>query len=218
MIRAPGFSTTEVEIRPVMRLRASAQSMAASLFRVVVMVVVLATGTATALVGVRQIIYEGPVTISGFAGADRALVAAAIARFEETGFTLPNTHVLKGASATECGRRGYARETWPVYLAVICDVGEATIVHELAHVWLYANLDRSRREEWRRLRGAAAWSSRAVPWADRASEHAADIITWFVLWKSEDGIRARVSGENTMGRYLRDVEWLTVSAVGGRAD
>ncbi len=55
---------------------------------------------------------------------------------------------------------------------------ERTLVHELAHVWVYQNVDAATRTEFTNVRGLSAWSDRDYPWQDRAVEHAAEILAW----------------------------------------
>ena len=51
-------------------------------------------------------------------------------------------------------------------------------LHELAHAWAKANVDIGLRERFLRLRNLAAWNDFGLPWKERGTEHAAEIIAW----------------------------------------
>ncbi len=55
---------------------------------------------------------------------------------------------------------------------------ERTLLHELAHAWIDANVGDASLEAFTELRGLETWSSRDVNWEERATEHAAEIFMW----------------------------------------
>jgi branched-subunit amino acid transport protein len=58
----------------------------------------------------------------------------------------------------------------------------STVLHELAHAWELTRLDDRTRRAFLALRELETWSgSRAVPWAERGAEQAAEILMWGLL-------------------------------------
>lgn len=55
------------------------------------------------------------------------------------------------------------------------------VLHELAHVWLSANLTHQTEELFTEYRGLTAWDDQEQEWAERAREHAAEFIAWGLL-------------------------------------
>lgn len=149
----------------------------------------------------------GPVTHSGFSPEEERIVAAAISRFEAASLELPLTHVRKIVEE-RCQPRGKAVNSWPVKVAKICVVREEVVVHELAHAWTFVHLTDDDRLDFALRRGTPTWRSREHPWMDRASEHAADIITWYLYWSEEDDSLVRIGGDVTVEAYMNDLSWL----------
>lgn len=169
-------------------------------------VVVLALAAVTLQAG------AGPVTHSGFDTAERRIVASAIARFEAASLDLPLTHVRKTTSEERCQPRGQAVNSWPVKMAKICVVNEEVVVHELAHAWTFVHLTDDDRLDFALRRGTPTWRSREHPWIDRASEHAADIITWYLYWAEEEDGLVRIGGDVSIEAYMNDLSWLIARA------
>ena len=56
---------------------------------------------------------------------------------------------------------------------------ESLFLHEIAHAWDFATLDRSDRAEFAELRGVSQWWDDGVhDWDELGAEHAAEIVTW----------------------------------------
>ena len=51
-------------------------------------------------------------------------------------------------------------------------------LHEIAHAWAEANVDPEVMRRFMDVRGVAAWNDKRVPWKERGTEQAAEIITW----------------------------------------
>ncbi|MEO8424814.1 MAG: hypothetical protein ABI595_13000 [Actinomycetota bacterium] len=51
-------------------------------------------------------------------------------------------------------------------------------LHELGHAWVKANLSDATRERFLRFRDLAAWNDWSIPWKERGTEQAAEIIVW----------------------------------------
>lgn len=173
-----------------------------------ILVAVLALGS---VVLAFQVV-AGPVTYSGFDEEGALLVEAALARFQAAGLELPLTHVRRVSFGERCQPRGQAVNSWPIKVAKICAVSEEVIVHELAHTWAFVNLDEIERREFALRRGTPTWRSREHPWMDRASEHAADIVTWYLYWSETDGGPYRIGGDVSVEAFLSDLSWLMASA------
>lgn len=150
----------------------------------------------------------GPVTHSGFTAAERRVVESAIARFHAASLELPLTHVRKHDVGDRCQPRGQAVNSWPVKMARICVVEESVVVHELAHAWAFVHLTDDDRLDFALRRGTPTWRSREHPWMDRASEHAADIITWYLYWAEEEDGLLRIGGDVSIEAYMNDLSWL----------
>jgi hypothetical protein len=93
----------------------------------------------------------------------------------------------------------------------VCQVEESVVVHELAHAWTFDRMGAQDQLQWNERRGVPTWLSRQEPWELRGSEHAADILTWYLYWSEFAVQRSRIGGETTPDRYLADIEWLLTS-------
>ena len=51
-------------------------------------------------------------------------------------------------------------------------------LHEMAHAWTEANVDRLVLERFMRIRGIAAYNDRSYAWKERGIEQVAEVITW----------------------------------------
>jgi hypothetical protein len=51
-------------------------------------------------------------------------------------------------------------------------------LHEIAHAWAETNVDPEVMGRFMDVRGVAAWNDKRVPWKERGTEQAAEIITW----------------------------------------
>lgn len=76
----------------------------------------------------------------------------------------------------------------------ICNLNRETLIHELAHAWVDSNVTETARAEFTRHRGLEVWNDHSVPWAGRATEHAAEIVAWgveeesrLISWIEPDG-------------------------------
>lgn len=165
---------------------------------------------AVALVAIQAA--AGPVTYSGFDEEGEAIVESAISRFEAAGLDLPLTHVRQVSFGDRCHPRGVAVNSWVVKLAKICVVQEEVVVHELAHTWAFVNLSELDRHQFALRRGTPTWRSREHPWMDRASEHAADIMTWYLYWSENDEGLYRIGGDVSVEAYMSDLSWLMATA------
>jgi hypothetical protein len=51
-------------------------------------------------------------------------------------------------------------------------------LHELAHAWATTNVDSGLRERFMKLGNLSAWNDFGLPWKERGTEQAAEIIAW----------------------------------------
>lgn len=167
---------------------------------------------ATALTVITLQAVAGPVTYSGFDMEGQRIVGSAVSRFEAASLHLPMTHVRKATFGERCQPRGKAVNSWPLKVAQICVVREEVIVHELAHAWTFVHLTDEDRFHFALRRGTPTWRSREHPWMDRASEHAADIITWYLYWSETHDGMVRIGGDVSVETYMSDLSWLIAQA------
>jgi hypothetical protein len=127
----------------------------------------------------------GPSTdlvVSGGTADQRQLLAWAVERYAEAGFTLPPLEVRFSEDRDDCGERlGYA-EGGTVWLCLqgTSSMAARVVVHELAHGWIDATLPDDVRGRFLELRGLPTWNSWDVTWDERGNEQAAEIIAWAV--------------------------------------
>lgn len=60
-------------------------------------------------------------------------------------------------------------------------VREQALVHEVAHVWLDANVSDISRNEFVALTGSDSWNLGSTTWTERGVERAAELLTWAAL-------------------------------------
>lgn len=115
------------------------------------------------------------VQVVGGSSDQRTRLALALDRFREAGLTLPDLTVVFTDDAGDCyGHIGwFQRSQWTIS---ICDDLDFVYEHELAHAWEAANLDDETREAFMEQGEYQEWSSRDVPWNQRAMEGVAVVI------------------------------------------
>jgi hypothetical protein len=124
------------------------------------------------------------ITISGGATPREArIVRWTLARYLEAGLSVPPVEIEFHRDPSGCQQLSGLYGSFHVDLCVADQTetyARRTLVHELAHAWADANLDQEERDAFVRLRDLASWNSKAVPWASRGFEQAAEVITWAV--------------------------------------
>lgn len=110
----------------------------------------------------------------------RNLVEFGLSRFEQQGLELPELSFEFRPRAVDClGHQGlYSRRSRTLRM---CSMDKKTMLHELAHAWANHNLSDAEMNEFTRHRGLREWNDPAAPWKERATEHAAEIITWALM-------------------------------------
>ncbi len=108
------------------------------------------------------------------------LVRWAIGRFEVARLDPPDVEVRFHEDLSECGgTTGYAADgTVDMCTTHVDELSRGTLLHEMGHIWLDANVPAELKSRFLRLRGLDAWNSREEPWALRGYEQGAEIISW----------------------------------------
>lgn len=108
------------------------------------------------------------------------IVTWAIGRYGGAGLELPPIVVGFHTDPRDCGNNsGYTVGE----RIDICTTGtrayvRATLLHEIAHVWLEHHASEELRMSLLRLRGLKTWDASEAPWGLRGVEQAAEIIAW----------------------------------------
>ena len=122
-------------------------------------------------------VVEPMVTVDGADVEQRARLDDALARFDSAGLRLADFEIIFSDDESVCaGHLGGFRDRDDTPHVSVCSDLEFVVLHELAHVWIDANLDEVARDEYVRARGVAAWSDHSVPWAQRGVEDAAFVV------------------------------------------
>ena len=117
------------------------------------------------------------VTVEGADVEQRARLDDALARFDSAGLRLADFEIVFSDDESVCaGHLGGFRDRDDTPHVSVCSDLEFVVLHELAHVWIDANLGEVARDEYVRARGLAAWSDHSVPWAQRGVEDAAFVV------------------------------------------
>jgi hypothetical protein len=137
----------------------------------------LASDTATTLTQPDRHLSEGSSVSASRLQEAEELLAWGRQRYAEEGLELPEITLVVHTSLQPCnGRVGrYIAETKEL---VLCRIDRNTVLHELAHAWTGHNLDSAERAHLVELRGTDAWNDHTDDWADRGTEHAAEILVW----------------------------------------
>ena len=152
----------------------------------------------------------GGVRVSAGSPEQRELAAWAVGRFEAVGLVLPEIEVRFHDHRSGCHDRSAYYEDGVVDMCrEHLDLMTArTMVHELAHAWVDANLTAADRDAFLELRGLETWNDWGVDWDLRGYEHAAEIIAWG-LGDQSDGTRAPSVPDNEPGALAEAFEFLT---------
>ena len=125
------------------------------------------------------------IVVSADTPEQQSLAEWALQRYEKAGLELPPlTIVFAGRDQTACDgstARTYFDETPMVKM---CWNDRFILLHELAHVWVAENVPPANHAAFMKMRDdVQVWAGTAVPWANRGSEHAANVIAWGLLEK-----------------------------------
>ena len=131
------------------------------------------------------------VVVDGGTPAQQRLVRWALDRYADEGFDLPHLEIHFSEDRADCAAHlGYYEDgvIWFCHPGT-SEMAERGIVHEIAHGWIDAVVPDDVRARFLDVRGLETWNDWDVPWDDRGSEQAAEIVAWAV-GDQADGIRA----------------------------
>lgn len=134
---------------------------------------------------------SGGLTVVGGTADQRALARWAVGRFEAAGFRLPSMQIVFPVGREGCrGRLGYYDDGVASLCGTHTDwMAARTLLHEMAHGWVDANVTGAELERFLRLRHLDTWNDQHVEWDVRGFEQAAEILAW-AIGDQADGIHA----------------------------
>lgn len=140
----------------------------------------LATGTHD---GAVDSIGAASVTVHADTDRGHRLVSWALERYRLAGLDVPQSHVRFHSGRDNCrGHLGLHIVEDGTHRIDVCVPAERdrerAVLHEFAHAWVRDNLSAADREAFLVERNLDAWNDSDVPWEQRGTEHAAEIIRW----------------------------------------
>jgi hypothetical protein len=120
------------------------------------------------------------VAVEGGTPEQQVMTLESAGRFREAGLGEPTVLIRFHADREDCGGRTGIHENGIVDLCGIHtnDLSRRTVLHEMAHAWLDANLSADLEERFLRMRQLDTWNDHDAGWEERGTEHAAEIIEW----------------------------------------
>jgi hypothetical protein len=123
-----------------------------------------------------------PITFHGADARDEAAVDWALHRFRTAGLRdLPPLEIHLHSSKEACnGGLGL----YYMNRIDLCTKDSSEpyarkyALHEIAHAWTETNVASGVMRRFMDVRGVEAWNDKRVPWKERGTEQAAEIITW----------------------------------------
>lgn len=148
----------------------------------------------------------GPrVEVDGASSGQRARLDDAISRFAAAGLLLPDFEIVFRSDESACeGHLGAFRRVDQTPRISVCSDLEFVVLHELAHVWVDANLDEAARHRYLQWRDLDTWSDQAAPWSERGIEDAA-----FIIQQNLRDVAPKVLGSTTWTERVAAFEFLT---------
>ena len=138
----------------------------------------------------------------GIYGADPAFeveIVETIAMFDRSGLTLPELRIYVHDSQEPCGDNlGLYSKGGDPHRIDVCNHSTRLVMHELAHVWEYHNMDDSTRRAFMERSGAKVWNDHSVVHPARGVEQVADAIKW--------GLDSAPIQSMSMNYYAEDLE------------
>lgn len=162
------------------------------------------------------------VGVVGGTSEQRAMARWAVGRFNADGFVLPPLEIRFHEDRDGCrGILAYYSDGVADMCRRHTDLMAArTLLHEIAHGWVEANVTGAERERFLRVRGLSTWNDKSVDWDARGFEHAAEIIAWAIGDQSDGTLAPSLprnspdeladAYETLTGRPLPEIEgWMT---------
>jgi hypothetical protein len=123
-----------------------------------------------------------PLTFHGADAQDEAVVDWALHRFRSVGMRdLPplEVHLHRSREACNGGLGLYYMNRIDLCTKDSSEpYARKYALHEIAHAWTETNVAPDVLHRFMQARGVEAWNDKRVPWKERGTEQAAEIITW----------------------------------------
>jgi hypothetical protein len=118
--------------------------------------------------------------ITGGTTAQQGMARWAVGRFEQNALMLPSLEIRFHRSTNGCEGRmgGYSNGTADLCGKYVNWMSRRTLLHEMAHAWVDANVSADLEARFMRLRQLETWDDHRADWEERGTEHAAEIISW----------------------------------------
>jgi hypothetical protein len=167
------------------------------------------------------------VEIHNGAAALERLVLWAMGRFEIAGLPAPSVASItfdEDTTAPQCAadRRGLSVDLGESAQVFVCTGEERAcedeactafvanarlvVLHELAHAWMFRDVDETTQRAFMEHMGVAAWSSADVIWYDRGVEQAAQVLAWGLM---DESIRPGRLGDRPCEQLVESFRILT---------
>ncbi len=123
---------------------------------------------------------ETETRITGGTPAQQGMARWAVGRFEAERLDLPSLEIRFHRSTNGCDGRmgGYSNGTADLCSKYVNWMSRRTLLHEMAHAWVGANVSADLEARFLRLRQLETWNDHDFDWEERGTEHAAEIIGW----------------------------------------
>jgi hypothetical protein len=153
---------------------------------------------------------ETETRIIGGTPAQQVMARWAVERFTESGMDLPSLEVRFHRAPTGCGGHtgSYRDGEADICGTHVNSMSRRTLLHEMAHAWVDANVSADLEARFLRLRQLETWNDHDFDWEERGTEHAAEIISW-ALDGQGTGIRRASIPRNEPVQLARAYELLT---------
>ena len=143
----------------------------------------LAIAAATMTLGAtRAVPAPRPLALTGADATDEAAVDWAVHRFRSAGLRdLPpmEVHLHQAREACDGGLGLYYMNRIDLCTKDSSEpYARKYALHEIAHAWAEINVDPDVMRRFMDARGLEAWNDKRVPWKERGTEQAAEIIAW----------------------------------------
>ena len=123
-----------------------------------------------------------PLTFTGADATDEAAVDWAMHRFRTAGLReLPplEVHLHRSREACDGGLGLYYMNRIDLCTKDSSEpYAQKYALHEIAHAWAEGNVDSRVMRRFMDVRSAGAWNDKRLPWKERGTEQAAEIIAW----------------------------------------
>ena len=126
---------------------------------------------------------DSPIVVLAETQEQRSLAEWALERYEMAGLALPPlTIVFAGQDQAACDGPPARTYFGEIPTVKMCWNDRFILLHELGHVWVGQNVAAADHVAFMQMRDdVRVWAGTEVPWSQRASEHAANVIAWGLL-------------------------------------